>query len=54
MKFESNQRGVLRAGGWGRGLDGISHVALNEGSASTQFLARSVSRVMKFIEGSER
>lgn len=54
MKFESNQRGVLRAGGWSRGLDGISHVALNEGSASTQFLARSVSRVMKFIEGSER
>jgi hypothetical protein len=35
---------MLRAGGWGIGLISVCHVALHDGSAGTQFLARSVSR----------
>jgi hypothetical protein len=47
MKIVSNPRGVLRAGGWGDefncGLSKTSHVALQDSSAGTQFLARSIS-----------
>ncbi len=44
MNTASNQRGMLRAGDWGNGFDLENHAALNQGSAGTQSLARSVSR----------
>jgi hypothetical protein len=48
VKMISIMRGMLRAGGWGdrptMGLDSLDYVALSEGGAGPQSLARSVSR----------